>query len=189
MVLEMVVEAGRRSSAAGWRRVILRTLVASSIAAVLAVPMFAARSIRPFSQALLPAVGAELHTDVGRHFPDGGTLLVVSETCEICLQRAESYVKAVARRPDHVLLVAAAPPSTVFEPLLDSYPNARVVFMEPEKMMTASRVRAVPTTVAIDPGGIVREARASNIGWVGAAFSPESWLDWWRRTLTRSDDQ
>lgn len=65
-------------------------------------------SLKPLPQpdpAQMPGIGTTVDSAVGGWIPDGGRVLIVSDLCELCQLRANSYRRYIATSEDVVLVV------------------------------------------------------------------------------------
>lgn len=161
--------------------------ILAGITVIGAVPMF-----RPMSPDAIPFEGFPVDSSISGRLAGGGRILVVSETCESCLLRAEAFVRATKRDQKTLLLVSVSDSAGEgrFRQLTASDPqvSARTIFVTPFDVMGFIGVRAVPVHIMIDDMGRVVSSGRSRIGFFGSIASPSNWIEGWRRGLTGDDE-
>lgn len=133
----------------------------------------------------LPPVGTVVADTIREHVPTGGTVMVVSESCEICRMRANAIVKRLSRSRSHVLVVATGG-GTAFRKLVSERPgvSSQTVFVSASELEALTGARAVPTYATVDSAGRVLASGVLTAGWFGSLVSPARWLRGWRQLLT-----
>jgi hypothetical protein len=164
----------------------VRSLVATSLLLAAAVLLVGRVSAHSVPEGSLPTVGYPVHDSVLSYVPTGGTLLLVSESCATCRDRAGAFISRLRRRQDHVLVVATGG-GRRFQDLAQNSPDVadRIRFLSSVEFMNQLDVRAVPTYVIVDQSGRVVEAGASTVGWLTGMANPAIWWRSWARILGR----
>lgn len=156
-------------------------------ALVLAVFVTGSRSTRAVDLSGLPQVGARLSAGISAPPIDsiGQTLIFVSDHCELCRNRAISYVRHLQRHDRAVLVVASSNTQPLFSQLADQYSELmnRIIFVPVGEFQSTTGVRTVPSYVRVNSSFQVTEVGMSHIGWFRSVMDPRHWLQSWSRLI------
>jgi hypothetical protein len=165
---------------------ILKFAICGSIGLALSVPLIAYRSTAKadIQDGALPRIGFPVHDTVMHYLPSGGTILLLSESCDICIARAGSFVSTLSRRPDYLLIVSSDGEARQIRDVVmgDSQIERRTLFLSGSDVVRYVNVSAVPTYVSVDEAGKVLAVGPSTIGW-STTLRPSSWLSGWAQLL------
>lgn len=154
-------------------------------ALVLMVLVLGSRSTKPASTNSLPQIGSPLPAGIvsDRTVAGRQKLIFVSETCPLCRERADSYIRHLKRNDHDVLVVASTDVDPLFAPLAAQHPGlvGRIVSVPAGEFESYTGVRTVPSYVRVDSSLTITEVGMSHIGWFRAIMDPRHWLRSWSR--------
>ncbi|HEY4306992.1 MAG TPA: hypothetical protein VGM82_21150 [Gemmatimonadaceae bacterium] len=139
----------------------------------------------------LPRVGFQIGDTIAGKLPNGGTLVVVSETCIACLERLHSLVDEVDRHPGDLLIVIAERENGPFKKAVQGRPSmaGRAMFFRAAEVDQYLGVQASPVSVATDASGRVLHAGYTSVGLLATTVNARGWVGRWKNLFaTRVTD-
>lgn len=123
------------------------------------------------------------HAEIAARLPNGGVVLIISESCATARVRLPSVVRLVESSPDHLLLVIGSGrfPEVIRHLERSRIPAERILMMSSLEAYDALNVMASPSMVQIGENGRVIGAVPATVGWMRPLTSPEAWKVAWRR--------
>lgn len=158
-----------------------RLLSAFSMFGIVGVLIIAFASTRAVTPDSFPDRGFPVEAEIHQLLPEGGKLLVVSEACEVCVERAKAITTFVARHEGHVLLVGTMDDTVrvpEFQDFLTSH-RTRSQVLRIQNLRDALQLRSTPALIEIDAAGRVVEAGPASVGWLRSFLSPRKWIGAW----------
>jgi hypothetical protein len=151
------------------------------VASALGIIYLALHSMDEVNPTLLPPVGYHIAPVVRTSLPvEGGTLIIVSEACSVCRDRAEAYLARIERRHNEALVVIDASDQPI-DVLATAHPEVskRIAYVTSSELVQWTGVRVVPSYVTVDADGQVVRRGISRVGWMSGFFNLNRWLDGW----------
>lgn len=151
----------------------------------LLVSLFLWPSLEAIDPRLVPPRGFVVGEAFGTTLPGGGRILIVSEDCEICLQRRNAYARIVARMPsDVVVAVQTGGDQQIERELLRGDPGASgFLVLSQQELVGSLRVHAFPVSVTIDRDRRVVHTGRSRDGMLSSIGGPLAWIEAWKQLL------